>query len=507
MHTLRPHKLRLPGHGHGDNPQPHADAHREGPRAHPESAGMALLLLLALAQLMVILDISAVNVALSDLAGDLDIGGGDLGWTITSYSLVFGSLLLLGGRAADLLGRRRVFLTGLGVFAVASLASALATSEAVFFAARAGQGLGAALLSPAALSIITTTFQGPDRAKALGVWGAVGGAGAAIGVLLGGTLTELVDWRAIFLINLPVGIGVAAAAMKAVPADVARPQWRGLDLRGALVATASLGALVYALSQAADAGWTSAQTLGLGLAGMAGLTAFAALELNTRKPLLNIARLGERAVGGGFVMMLAVSAVLFGSFLLTSMYLQQVLGTGALETGLAFLPMAVIIGLGAHAGSHLVGHAGLRIAMAAAFALTAGGMLLLSGVDSGGSYLGDVLPGMLVAGLGLGLALVSVALSVLTGAADDEAGMLSGLNTTGHEIGGSLGVAVLVTVATGAIGTGASASTAGLAGGLGDAFFVSAIMAAVAGVIAMFVLPSAASFLPKLRLAPRVAIH
>ena len=466
---------------------------------------MALLALLALAQLMVILDISAVNVALPDLAGDLAISGDDLGWTVTSYSLVFGSLLLLGGRAADLLGRRRVFLAGVGVFTVASLVSALATSEAVFFAARAGQGLGAAMLSPAALSIITTTFQGPERAKALGVWGAVGGAGAAIGVLLGGALTEVVDWRAIFLINLPVGIGVAIAAVKVVPADVASPQWRGLDLRGAVVATASLGALVYALSQAADAGWTSAQTLGLGLAGLAGLAVFAALELHTRTPLLNVARLGERGAGGGFAMMLAASAVLFGSFLLTSMYLQQVLGAGALETGLAFLPMAVIIGLGAHVGGHLVGHVGLRIAMAAAFALTAAGMLLLAGVDSHGSYAADVLPGMLVAGLGLGVALVSVALSVLTGAADDEAGMLSGLNTTGHEIGGSIGVAVLVTIATGALST--ATSTAALAEGLGDAFLVSGIIAAVAGVTALFVLPSAASFLPKLRVAPPIAIH
>jgi EmrB/QacA subfamily drug resistance transporter len=458
-----------------------------------------MLLLLALAQLMVILDISAVNVALPDLATDLGIGGGDLGWTITSYSLVFGSLLLLGGRAADLLGRRRVFLSGLGVFTLSSLVSALAGSAGVFFAARAGQGLGAAMLSPAALSIITTTFQGPDRAKALGVWGAVGGAGAAIGVLLGGTLTELVDWRAIFLINLPVGIGVAVAARTVVPADVARAQWRGLDLRGALVATASLAALVYALSQASEAGWTSTQTLALGAAGLAGLAAFAALELRTRKPLLNVSRLGERGVGGGFTMMLAASAVLFGSFLLSSIYLQDVLGFSALETGLAFLPMAVITGAGAHLGSHLVSHAGLRIAMAAAFALTAAGMLLLAGVDSHGSYAGDVLPGMLVAGLGLGIALVSVALSVLTGAADDEAGMLSGLNTTGHEIGGSLGIAVFVTVATGT-----SASTAG---GLGDAFLVAGVIAAVAGVVAVLVLPSAATFLPKLRLAPPVAVH
>src|SRR3954466_1048802 len=490
---------------------PHSHTqHRPGPgRRHKKSAftGMAMLLLLALAQLMVILDISAVNVALPDLGKDLGIAGGDLGWTVTSYSLVFGSLLLLGGRAADLLGRRRVFLAGLGIFTVASLGSALAMTEAVFFAARAGQGLGAAMLSPAALSIITTTFQGPARAKALGVWGAVGGAGAAIGVLLGGTLTELVDWRAIFLINLPIGIGVAAAAMHVVPADVARPQWIGLDLRGAVVATASLAALVYALSKAADAGWTSAQTLGLGLAGLAGLTAFVALERHTRKPLLNVSRLGERGVGGGFVMMLAASAVLFGSFLLTSMYLQEVLGAGALETGLAFLPMAVIVGLGAHLGGHLVGHAGLRIAMAVAFALVAAGMLLLAGVDGDGSYVGDVLPGMLVAGLGLGIALVSVALSVLSGAADDEAGMLSGLNTTGHEIGGSLGVAVLVTIATGAVGTGHSASVAALASGLGDAFLVSGVIAAVAGVVALFVLPPAASFLPKLRVAPRVAIH
>jgi len=518
MQHRRSHTLRLPGHGHGGEPKAathghggetpapgHAHGHASPGQPKAKHAGMSLLLLLAVAQLMVILDISAVNVALPDLGRDLGIAGGDLGWTITSYSLVFGSLLLLGGRAADVLGRRRVFLTGLGIFTVASLASALGTSEAVFFAARAGQGLGAAMLSPAALSIITATFQGPARAKALGVWGAVGGAGAAIGVLLGGTLTELADWRAIFLINLPVGLGVAVAAMKVIPGDVARPQWRGLDLRGALVATASLGALVYALSQAADAGWTSAQTLGLGTAGLVGLAAFAALELRTHNPLLNISRLGERGVGGGFVMMLAASAVLFGSFLLTSIYLQDVLGTGALETGLAFLPMAVIIGLGAHVGSHFVGHAGLRIAMAVAFALIAGGMLLLSGVGSGGTYVGDVLPGMLVAGLGLGIALVGVALSVLTGATDDEAGMLSGLNTTGHEIGGSLGVAVLVTIATGAIGAGAS--TASLVNGLGDAFLVSAIIAATAGVVALFVLPSAASFLPKLRLAPRVAIH
>jgi uncharacterized protein (DUF427 family) len=223
---------------------------------------------------MVILDISAVNVALPDLTKDLGIAQTDLSWTITSYSLVFGSLLLLGGRAADLIGRRRVFLTGLAVFTAASLCSALAGSAAALFAARAGQGLGAALLSPAALSIITSQFKGHERARALGVWGAVGGAGAAIGVLLGGLLTQLVDWRAIFFINLPIGLIVAAGAIHLIPADTARADWRRLDLRGALFATSSVAALVYAFSQAQSAGWASTRTVGLIIAALAGLVAF-----------------------------------------------------------------------------------------------------------------------------------------------------------------------------------------------------------------------------------------
>src|SRR4051812_30714700 len=451
------------------------------PEPSPSGLRWSLVLLLSVAQLMVILDISAVNVALPDLAKDLDIAREDIGWAITSYSLMFGSLLLFGGRAADLLGRRRVFLTGLGVFTASSLVTALAADATMLFAARAGQGLGAALLSPAALSIITTSFHGPERAKALGAWGAVGGAGAAIGVLLGGALTELVDWRAIFFINLPVGVLLAAAATRLLPADAARPQWRGLDLRGALLATASLGALVYALSRADTAGWTSTQTLGLGTVALAGLAAFAALELRIRRPLLHLQRLGDRAVGGGFVMMLAAAAVLFGSFLLSSLYLQNVLGTGALETRLAFLPFAVAIGAGVHAAQHLISHAGVRVPLAAGFAIAAAGLLLLSGVDAGGSYLADVLPGMLVAGLGLGIILVSVSVSVLAGAGEHETGMLSGLNTTGHEIGGSLGIAVLLTIATGASGS----TGARLADGLGNAFLVAGLIAAAAGAAAL----------------------
>jgi EmrB/QacA subfamily drug resistance transporter len=474
--------------------------HRDPPSASTTTASRrGLLGVLLVAQLMVILDISAVNVALPDMANDLSISGGDIGWAITSYSLIFGSLLLLGGRAADLLGRRRLFLAGLTVFTVSSFASAVAASATMLFAARAGQGLGAAMLSPAALSIITTAFQGKKRAKALGAWGAVGGAGAAIGVLLGGVLTDVADWRAIFYINLPVGLALAVAAIKVVPADPARPRWRGLDLRGAALATFSLAAVMYAISQAGSAGWTSAQTLGLGLAGLAGLAAFAALERGANQPLLRVHRLADRAVGGGFLLMLVGSAVLFGMFLLSSLYLQNVLGTGPLETGLAFLPVAVAAAVGAHLGSRLVSRMGVRVPMAGAFAVTAVGMLLLAGVDRDGSYVVSVLPGMLIAGLGLGVVLVGVAVSVLTGARDEEAGMLSGLNTTGHEVGGSFGVAVLVSIATAATGTGSSPIGAN---GIADAFLAAAALAALGSLIALIVLPSARSFLPRLRLAP-----
>jgi EmrB/QacA subfamily drug resistance transporter len=472
--------------------------HRHRHRSATRAAGSrrALLSVLLVAQLMVIIDISAVNVALPDLAKDLGIGGGEIGWAITSYSLLFGSLLLLGGRAADLIGRRRLFFAGLSVFTLSSLASAVAVDASGLFLARAGQGLGAAMLSPAALSIITTAFQGKERARALGAWGAVGGAGAAVGVLLGGVLTEMADWRAIFYINLPVAIALFLAARKVVPADPHRPAWRGLDLRGAVVVTASLAGLVYAISQAASAGWTSAQTLGFGLAGLAGLVAFAAMEARASQPLLRVQRLADRAVGGGFALMLVGSGVLFGTFLLSSLYLQNVLGTGPLETGLAFLPLALTAGVGAHLGSQLASRFGVRVTLAGAFAITAAGMLLLSGVDSGGIYLTDVLPGLTVAGLGLGTVLASVAISVLSGARDEETGMLSGLNTTGHEIGGTLGIALLVTVATTAGGSTATA------GGIGDAFLAASALSVFGGLLALIVLPSARSFLPKLRLAP-----
>jgi EmrB/QacA subfamily drug resistance transporter len=464
------------------------------------TASRWLLPVLLVAQLMVILDITAVNIALPHIAADLQLSGSSISWTITSYSLVFGSLLLFGGRAADLLGRRRMFLTGLGVFTASSLASATAGSAAALFASRAGQGLGAALLSPAALSIIAAAFHGVQRTKALAAWGAVGGAGAAIGVLVGGLLTQFTDWRTIFYVNIPVAAALVVAAVKVVPADTRKPRWRGLDLAGAALATTSLAAIVYGITQADSAGWTSFQTHLCGLGGFAGLAAFAVYELHVDAPLLRVGRVADRAVGGGLVLMLAAAGSIFGVFLLCSLYLQNVLGMGALATGLAFIPLAVAAGIGAHGAGHLVAKHGVRGPLAGAFTVAAVGMLLLSRVGETGSYVADVLPGMLIAGLGLGVAVVSVSMAVLTGTREEETGMISGLNSTGHEIGGTLGIAVFSTIAAGASGgiLGPQAAS-----GIGDAFLIAALVATLASVVALAVLPRAKQFLPKLRLSPQ----
>ena len=489
----------------GAHSQPTAGHHKhDGLRhGHARAEGVSgakfvLLAVLLVAQLMVILDITAVNIALPSLSRDLDISGSSISWTITSYSLIFGSLLLFGGRAADLLGRRRMFLTGLGIFTASSFASAMAGTAGALFAARAGQGLGAAMLSPAALAIIMTAFQGNQRAKALAAWGAVGGAGAAIGVLVGGVLTEFSDWRTIFYVNLPVAAALAIAALKIIPADTQKPLWRGLDLRGAALATTSLGAIVFAITQAEGAGWTSAQTHLLGLGGLAGLAVFALFERHTDTPLLRIERLADRAVGGGLFLMVAAAGLIFGLFLLSSLYLQNVLGMGPLATGLAFIPLALTAGVGAHAAGHIVSNHGVRGPLAAAFLVAAGGMTLLAHVGENGSYLADVLPGMLVAGLGLGVAVVSVSIAILTGAREEETGMISGLNSTGHEIGGTVGIAIFSTIAAG------SGILAGpqAASGIANAFIAAGLLASLASLVALAVLPQARHFVPKLRLNP-----
>jgi EmrB/QacA subfamily drug resistance transporter len=480
-----------PKHSTHHSPADSTDAHAKSHRW--------LLPVLLVAQLMVILDITAVNIALPHIAMDLKMSGSTISWTITSYSLIFGSLLLFGGRAADLLGRRRMFVTGLGVFTASSFASAMAGSAAMLFASRAGQGLGAAILSPAALSIITSAYQGSRRAKALSAWGAVGGAGAAVGVLVGGVLTQFTDWRTIFYVNLPVAAVLLFASLKVVPADTQKPRWRGLDLAGAALATTSLAAIVYGITQAHSAGWTSIQTHVCGIGGLAGLAAFAIYELHIDKPLLRVERIADRAVGGGLVLMLAVAGTIFGLFLLCSLYLQNVLGWGPLTTGLAFVPLALSAGIGSHAAGHVISKHGVRGPLAGSFAVAAVGMFLLSRVGAHGSYLTDVLPGMLVAGVALGVATVSVSMAILTGTRQEENGMISGLNSTGHEIGGTLGIAIFSTIAA---GSGAILGPQA-ASGIGDAFLVAALVASLASVMALALLPRAQHFLAKLALNPQ----
>jgi len=480
-----------PKHSTHHSPAISTDAHAKSHRW--------LLPVLLVAQLMVILDITAVNIALPHIAMDLKMSGSTISWTITSYSLIFGSLLLFGGRAADLLGRRRMFVTGLGVFTASSFASAMAGSAAMLFASRAGQGLGAAILSPAALSIITSAYQGSRRAKALSAWGAVGGAGAAVGVLVGGVLTQFTDWRTIFYVNLPVAAVLLFASLKVVPADTQKPRWRGLDLAGAALATTSLAAIVYGITQAHSAGWTSIQTHVCGIGGLAGLAAFAIYELHIDKPLLRVERIADRAVGGGLVLMLAVAGTIFGLFLLCSLYLQNVLGWGPLTTGLAFVPLALSAGIGSHAAGHVISKHGVRGPLAGSFAVAAVGMFLLSRVSAHGSYLTDVLPGMLVAGVALGVATVSVSMAILTGTRQEENGMISGLNSTGHEIGGTLGIAIFSTIAA---GSGAILGPQA-ASGIGDAFLVAALVASLASVMALALLPRAQHFLAKLALNPQ----
>ena len=452
-----------------------------------------MLPVLLIAQLMAVIDVSAVNVALPHISKGLGIAGGDSGWAITSYTLLFGSLLLLGGRAADLLGRRRMFVVGVSVFTIGSLASSLAGTGGEFFGARAVQGTGAAMLSPAALSILSSAFIEDARARALAAWAAVGGAGAAIGVLAGGFLVGVAGWRAIFFVNLPIGLLLALFALRTLPRDEAGRQWQGLDLRGALLAVSGVGAVVYGVSRGGVSGWASVSTLGFTLAGVFALGLLVALERRVESPLVRAEKLADRAVGGGFVLMLAAAGMLFSVFLLVSLYLQDVQRAGALRAGAAFLPLALAAGAGAHVGGRLVRQFGVRGPMAAGFLAAAAGMLVLARLPRQGGYVADVLPGLVVVGLALGVVLVAVALCVFAGAEDSEAGMLSGLNSTGHELGGTIGVALSVAIAS--AGAGAHA----FAPHLDRAFLVNACVGAVAALVAWLVLPAAGPFLERLK--------
>ena len=405
------------------------------------------LALLASAMFVVVLDASIVNVALPSIGRDLQFSQDDLSWVVNAYVLVFGGFMLLGGRMADLLGRRRVFIAGLILFVLASLAGGLAQSDGQLIAARSVQGLGAALLSPAALSLVTVLFaDGADRNKAMGVWGAVAGSGGAVGVLLGGVLTRWAGWEWVFFVNVPIGLAAAALAPRLLP-ESRRQGRRHFDVAGAASITAGLSVLVYALVDANNAGWTSTQTLGLGALALALVAAFVAIEARTAAPLVPFAILRLRTLTGANAVALLVAAALFSMFFFVSLYMQQVLGYDALKAGVSYLPLALGIIVSAGVASQLVTRIGFKPVFVAGLVLTAGGLGWFAQMSPDGSYVGDILFPSLLSAVGLGFAFVPMTIAAVAGVQEREAGLASGLINTSQQIGGALGLAILASVA------------------------------------------------------------
>jgi EmrB/QacA subfamily drug resistance transporter len=465
------------------------------PPAAPDPRRWRALVLLCLAQFMVILDVTVVNVALPAVGTDLALDRATLTWVVTAYTLCFGGLMLLGGRLADLLGRRRTFLAGLAVFTVASAGAGLAADGSALVAARALQGVGAALLSPAALSIIITTFHGPERRRALGVWAGIGGTGAAVGVLLGGLLVAGPGWAWVFFINVPVGVAVAVAAPVTVamsPRHAAggagAPRADAVDLPGALAVTVGTGLVIYGLVRAGDTGWGAAGTLLPLAAGLALLAIFVAIERRVPAPLVDLSMLAARPVVAGYGVMLAASGLLISGFFLNSLLLQRVMGLSTLGTGLVFLPVVVATIMGAQAAAHLLGRLGGRPVAATGFALAAAGMALLAAVADDGDALTGVLPGFALAAAGLGMAFVTATTTAMTSVDPHRAGMVSGVVNTAHELGAALGVALISTIA-GASVQAEPAATSTAAARFGHAFLAGAIIAGVSAVAATWLLP------------------
>lgn len=460
--------------------------HRAAAHGHDHAAAerkpWAALVLLAVAQFMVILDVTVVNVALPSIADALRFSPGQLQWVVTAYVLFTGGLMLLGGRLADMLGGRRVFGAGLLVFTGASLLSGLAWSPTSLIVARAVQGVGAAMLLPSALALITTTYSGHQRTVALGVWGALGSAGVAVGVLLGGVITTLLSWEWIFFVNVPIGLIVALRIGHVLEPAGAPGIARGrLDVTGAGALMAGLFALVYGVQGATADGWTSTRTLLPIGVGVALLGVFAAVERHAGEPLIPTSTWRVRSLVSSATVMFGATGILVGTFFLNTLFLQDVLDASALETGLAFLPLAVVIVLAAHLASHLISHLGTRLVMAAGLVVAAAGALLLSGAPADAGYATDLLPGFLALGFGVGLVFVSVSVTAMHDIGHEQAGLASGLMTTGHELGAAIGVAVLASVALGA---------GGIADGYGDGFLVAAGAAAALAVLALIAVPS-----------------
>jgi len=447
-----------------------------------------VLVIVGLAQFMVILDATIVNVALPSIQRGLHFSADALQWVVNAYTLSFGGFLLLGGRAADLFGRKRLFIAGIVVFSAASLLNGLAGSAGVLVAGRALQGLGGALVSPAALSVLTTTFaEGAERTKALGVWSAVAVGGGAVGLLLGGVLTDLLSWQWIFFVNVPVGVGAIALAMRFVPESRAPGVRGGVDVGGAVAVTAGLMVLVYAIVNAQTAGWISGQTLVLGAIAVALLAAFVWLELRLRHPLIRLGIFRMRSLTSSNVVMLFVAAGMFAMFFFASIYVQEVLGYSPLKAGLAFMPVTAGIIAGAGLSQQLISRVGVRAVGVAGMAIAAVGLLILSRIPVAGTYAGDLLPGLLTMSIGLGMTFVPITLIATTNVDATDAGLASGLLNTSQQLGGALGLAVLSTLAANAtssqlLSSGAAPSHAAAASALVAGFHVAFL--AGAGLIA-----------------------
>jgi EmrB/QacA subfamily drug resistance transporter len=447
------------------------------------------LALLASVQFMVVLDIAIVNVALPSIQTDLGFSQENLQWVISAYALFFGGFLLLGGRTADILGRRRLFIVGLLVFSAASLLSGLAWSDESLIVARAAQGLGAAMITPAALAILMTTFQeGSERNTALGVWGAVGAFGAVAGVLLGGVFTDLLSWEWIFYINVPVGLA-AIAITPALLAESRDTQVRSFDAPGAVLVTSGMVTLVFGITQANQYGWSSFETIGLFSLAAVLLAAFAVWEARVKEPLMPFSIFRIRTVAAANISGLILGTVTFSMFLMLTLYMQQVLGYSPLKTGVAYLAVAGTAIIWSTVAAQLVTRVGVKPVIVAGMAFLTAGLVYFTQVSVGGSYVGDLLPGFLLIAVGLGFSFVPISIAALAGVQANEAGLASGLFNTSQQIGGALGIAALSAIATSTTEDGVASGTpvpVALTDGFEAAFVWGGIIAALGILVGLF---------------------
>jgi EmrB/QacA subfamily drug resistance transporter len=451
------------------------------------------LALLSVVQFMVVLDIAIVNVALPSIKVDLGFSQENLQWVISAYALVFGGFLLLGGRAADLLGRRRLFLAGLVVFTLSSLLAGFAWSEASLIAARALQGLGAAVITPAALSILSTTFvEGRERNVALGVWGAVGGFGAAAGLLMGGILTDTVGWEWIFFVNVPVGVAALAMTPRLL-SESRDARVKSFDAAGAVLVTVGLSSLVYAITQAGQDGWLAGKTVAFFAAALVLLVGFVGWELRHPEPLMRFGIFRLRTLSGANVASFILNITTLSTFLTLTLYMQQVLGYSAMKTGFAFLAIAGNAIVSSTVAAQLVTRIGVKPVLVTGLTALAAGILYLTQISVGGSYVADLLPGFLLIALGVGFSFVPISIAALAGVESAEAGLASGLINTSQQIGGALGIAALSTIATSRTDdalAGGATQTSALVTGFQGAFVAAVIVAGLGIAVALTLIRS-----------------